>query len=233
MAFSASSQNKDVSKRHASAKIAEILDRLQKVHGRPVSRIRFEPMEELISCILSQHTTDVNSFPAFDRLREACPEWCMVVQAGPEKVADWVRQAGLANQKARHIVACLQKIYERSGDYTLEPIRQMPTDEAQAFLESLPGVGPKTATLVLSFSFGRPTIPVDTHILRVGKRLGIFPESASEKQAHTLAREIVPPDRTFDFHALLIQHGRLYCRAPKPKCSDCVLVADCPWEGKP
>lgn len=190
-------------------------------------------MEELISCILSQHTTDVNSFPAFDRLREACPDWGMVVAAGPEKVADWVRHAGLANQKARHIVACLQKIHDCFGDYTLEPLREMSTEEAQAFLESLPGVGPKTATLVLSFSFGRPTIPVDTHVLRVGKRLGFFPDSANEKQAHAIAREVVPPALAFNFHALLIQHGRLYCRAPKPRCGDCVLLTACPWEGKP
>ena len=186
-------------------------------------------MEELVSCILSQHTADVNSFPAFTRLRETFEDWGDVVEAGPARLADVIRNAGLANQKAKSIIGCLNEIKARSGEYDLELLRGMPTLEARSWLTSLPGVGPKTASIVLCFSFGRETIPVDTHIFRVSKRLGLIPASDDEKRAHDTLLGIVPGEMSFRFHVALIQHGRTVCRAPKPDCPSCPVTDLCDW----
>ncbi len=186
-------------------------------------------MDELISCILSQHTTDVNSFPAFTNLRSTFPDWQSVVDAGPERVAEVIRKAGLANQKSKNIVSCLKAIHERTSEYSLEFLRDMPTLEARTWLMSLPGVGPKTASIVLCFSMGKGTIPVDTHIYRVSWRIGIIPEGLGEVKAHDLLMNIVPVDMAFRYHIDLIQHGRVVCRAPLPACDQCPITDMCQW----
>jgi len=193
---------------------------------------RFDPMEELVSCILSQHTSDANSFPTFTRLRETFPEWSEMAAAGPERVADVIRQAGLANQKARAIVACLREIEARNGAFDLEPLRRMPTLDARRWLMELPGVGPKTASIVLCFSMGRETIPVDTHVYRVSWRLGLIPETLGEIKAHDALMEQVPSDLAFRYHTTLIQHGRTICRAPLPRCEICPVTDACAWYRK-
>lgn len=212
--------------------IAELLEALEEVYGRPRFISRFDPMEELVSCILSQHTSDANSFPAFTRLRETFADWQAVVDAGPEGVAPVIRRAGLANQKAKSIVACLRQIKERNGDYTLENLRDLPMREGRAWLESLPGVGPKTASIVLCFSFGLGAIPVDTHVYRVSWRLGLISDKIDEKKAHDALLEIVPPDLAFRFHVALIQHGRQTCKAPFPDCERCTVRKHCRWLAK-
>ncbi|MFQ3676974.1 MAG: endonuclease III [Fimbriimonadaceae bacterium] len=210
----------------------ELLAALEEVHGRPRYVARFDPMEELVSCIMSQHTTDANSFPAFTRLRETFPEWSDVVPAGPARVADVIRKAGLANQKSKSIVGCLNAIRDRTGGYSIDFLRDLPMAEARRWLESLPGVGPKTASIVLCFSFGMGAIPVDTHVYRVSQRLGIIPETMAEGKAHDALLKIVPPESAFRFHADLIQHGRLICRAPVPDCGACPVRDACRWYRK-
>ena len=202
---------------------------MEQVYGRSRFISRFDPMEELVSCILSQHTADANSFPAFTRLRETYPDWQDVVDAGQEELADVIRKAGLANQKAKSIIRALTEIHERTGSYSLDLLRGMDMPEARAWLESLPGVGPKTASIVLCFSFGMGAIPVDTHVFRVSKRLGIVPDNSDEKKAHDQLLEIVAPEDAFRYHTALIQHGRHTCKAPIPLCDDCVLKTACPW----
>jgi endonuclease III len=189
---------------------------------------RFDPLEELVSCILSQHTTDAKSFPAFTRLRESFEDWQDVVDAGPAKVAPVIWDAGLANGKSKYIVGSLIKIKEEFGDYTLEPLRRMPMLEARAWLMSLPGVGPKTASIVLCFALGRDAIPVDTHIYRVSWRIGLI-EEVGENKAHDLLLEVVPSELAFRYHTALIQHGRLVCKAPLPLCQDCTVTDLCKW----
>jgi len=186
-------------------------------------------MDELISCIMSQHTSDANSFPAFTRLKEAFPEWKDVVAAGPEKLADVIRKAGLANQKAKNIVACLRQIHTRLGEYSLESLRRVPTLEARNWLMELPGVGPKTASIVLCFSMGRETIPVDTHIYRVSWRIGVIPEGIGEVKAHDALLALVPAELAFRYHTDLIQHGRVVCKAPLPNCGACPITDRCRW----
>lgn len=209
--------------------LSHLLDRLEERYGRVRHIPRFDPMEELVSCILSQHTADANSFPAFTRLRTEFPEWEDIDRAGPEGIVETIRKAGLANQKSKSIVNCLREIKERTGEYSLDVLRDMPTVEARAWLESLPGVGPKTASIVLCFSFGRESIPVDTHVFRVSQRLEILPKDTDEKKAHDQLLHLVPAADAFQFHALLIQHGRITCKAPIPVCGECTVIDLCPW----
>lgn len=209
--------------------VTELVARLEEAYGRPRMISRFDPMEELVSCILSQHTSDANSFPAFTRLRETFRDWERVAAATPAELADVIRGAGLANQKSKSIQACLAEIKGRTGDYSLEVLRDLPMDEARKWLISLPGVGPKTAAIVMCFAFGLPAIPVDTHVYRVSWRLGLILEGIGEAKAHDELLHIVPGDLAFRFHVALIQHGRKVCRAPKPHCEQCSVTDLCRW----
>ena len=213
---------------HELGRVQLILQRLESVHGRPRRIARFDPMDELVSCILSQHSSDARSFPAFTRLKERFPVWNDVVEVDCAELADVIRTAGLANQKSKNIQACLRLIYEETGVYSLDILRSMPTMEARAWLLKLPGVGPKTASIVLCFSMGRETIPVDTHVFRVSCRLGLIESAIGEVRAHDALMEIVPNDLSFRFHVDLIQHGRVTCRASSPRCVSCCLVDICP-----
>jgi endonuclease-3 len=188
-----------------------------------------EPMDELVSCILTQHTTDAVAFPTFDEMKKEFSSWQEVVDAGPERLARAIRRVGLANQKARNIIACLNEIHARQGAYDIEHLRAMPMLEGRRWLTSLPGVGPKTASIVLSFSFGKDAIPVDTHVFRVSRRLGLIPEKSSETKAHDLLLESVPPELAYRFHVALIRHGRTLCKAQRPHCGECPLASRCPW----
>ena len=209
--------------------VRSLIERLEERYGRPEWAPRYDPTEELVCCILTQHTTDATAFPAFDKLRETYPTWQEVVDGGPESLAKVIQRVGLANQKSRSIVGCLKEIHARTGGYDLELLRPMPMLEARDWLMSLPGVGPKTASIVLSFAFGREAIPVDTHIFRVCKRLCLIDAKEDEKKAHDSLLNTVPEDLAYRFHVALIQHGRRVCRAPKPKCSECWITDVCCW----
>lgn len=211
--------------------VRALVKTLETQYGWPRYVNRFDPVDELICCILSQHSADANSFPAFTLLRSTLPEWEDVVQAGPERVAEIVKGAGLANQKGKFIVGSLKALDEAFGDYTLDPLRVMPVPEAMAWLQTLPGVGPKTAAIVLCFGFGKGVIPVDTHVHRVSMRLGLISPKTTANQAHDDLLKVVPAELAFAYHSLLIQHGRMVCRAPRPRCAECVVVAQCPRQG--
>ncbi|MCH8273528.1 MAG: endonuclease III [Armatimonadetes bacterium] len=207
--------------------VRDLVETLEESYGRPRFTPRFEPVKELVSCILSQHTTDAVSFPAFARLMERCPEWDQVVALGPERLAEEIRRVGLPNQKARSIIGSLNEIKKRNGAYTLEPLRKLPTDEALKWLVSLPGVGQKTAAIVLCFSFGRPVIPVDTHVFRVSWRLGLIDRKIGAAKAHQALLRRAPEGLAYRFHVALIQHGRRTCRAPTPLCDQCTVSVRC------
>jgi len=209
--------------------IEELLDTLELKYGHSRMIARFDPMDELISCILSQHTSDSSSFPAFTNLRATFPDWQDVVDAGAERVADVIRKAGLANQKSKSIINCLRAIKDELGEYSLEHLRGMPTLQARDWLLKLPSVGPKTASIVLCFSMGRETIPVDTHIFRVSRRIGVLPPDLDENKAHDYLLSLVPGRLAFRYHTVLIQHGRMTCKAPKPDCASCPVTNFCQW----
>lgn len=214
------------------AQVAEAVEGLESVYGRSRFISRFDPMEELVSCILSQHSSDASSFPAFTRLREAYPDWSDLAEADPAVVADVIRKAGLANQKAKSIIRCLREIEAQTGEFSLDFLRGKPLKEARSWLMSLPGVGPKTASIVLCFSFGMDAIPVDTHVFRVSSRLGLLPEKTTEAKSHDVLIDLVPPGMAFRFHTSLIQHGRKICRAPTPKCEICPISHLCAYRNK-
>ncbi len=207
-------------------KVVALVERLEAQYGQAAREAVSDPLEELVSCILSQHTTDVTSFPTYDRLRERFPTWKSMEAAGEPTIADVIRKAGLANQKARSIYRCLVAIREHFGSHTLSPLLAMTTPDARQFLESLPGVGPKTAAIVLCFALGRDVVPVDTHVYRVAMRLGLTPP-VGEAKAHPVLDARCPPGYAFRLHMALIAHGRATCKAPVPRCPECVVAEFC------
>ncbi len=191
-------------------------------------RPRLPPLDELVWTILSQHTSDLNAGRAYDSLRAALPTWDEVLAAPVREVADAIRHGGLADQKAPRIQEVLATVKERTGGFDIAFLAEMPIDEAKEWLRSLPGVGPKTAAVVLSFSLGRPVFAVDTHIYRVAGRLGLIGPKVGVNEAHDVLEASIEPERVFPAHVYLITHGRRICKAQRPLCGACVLVERCP-----
>ena len=186
-----------------------------------------DPVATLVNTILSQNTNDVNRDLAFSRLCERFATWEAVRDAPAEELIDAIRPAGLGPTKAPRIQGALRRISDREGEITLDFLREQSAEEAQAWLTDLPGVGPKTAAIVLCFALGKPAFPVDTHVHRVCGRLGLIPEGTSREKAHDLLAEIVPEPLYYPFHLNLIAHGRAVCHARNPDCDRCVLRDGC------
>lgn len=209
-------------------RVAEIVLRLESAYGRRELSPDGDPLSTLVETILSQNTSDANSGRAFRSLKAAFPRWEDVAAAAPEEISAAIRAGGLAEIKGRRIKRVLETIRERRGDLALDFLRDMPLDSARDWLKDLPGVGDKTAACVLLFSFGLPLLPVDTHIHRVSKRLGLVGGKVSAEEAHVILRRLVPCDLVYSFHVLIIQHGRRICRARSPDCPACALGDICP-----
>jgi endonuclease-3 len=205
----------------------EVTAVLSTLYGAPEWSPRVDPVSELVACILSQHTSDANSIPAFERLRSAYPSWQALLGSGDEAVASLIRSSGFANQKARRIRESLTRIRELRGEFDLSFLSDLPLGEARAWLMALPGIGPKCAAIVLCFALGMPAIPVDTHVFRVGWRLGYYDRSIGEAKAHEVLQDLVPPEIVFAFHVGLINHGRHLCKAQRPRCPACPLRSQC------
>jgi endonuclease-3 len=205
-----------------------VLNRLRKRYGELLPPRRSDPLEELVLTVLSQHTSDVNADRAFVGLRTAFPTWEDVVRAPTRAVADAIRSGGLADTKAPRIQAILREVADRRGAFDLSFLAGQSDDEARAELMSLPGVGPKTAAVVLSFSLGRDAMPVDTHVHRVTRRLGLVPQKASAERADRILHALVPEGLRTPLHVALIRLGREICKAPTPRCRICPLNDICP-----
>ncbi len=218
---------------HLQEKAREVRDRLMAHYGYPHWRPHRDPLEELIITTLAQNSTDHNADIAYRRLRERFPTWMDVMSAPVEEVIEAVRSAGLGNQKGPRIQAILRKVWEERGEFDLNFLAEMRTEEAEAWLTSIKGVGHKTASIVLLFCFGRPTFPVDTHVSRVTKRLGLVPEKASTRQIRALWESLVPPEDYYPLHLNLIRHGREVCIARAPRCEICVLRDVCDYGRSP
>lgn len=189
---------------------------------------RLDPMSELVSTILSQHTSDLNSERAFRKLMETFGSFEAIAEAPVEQIEEAIRMGGLARMKAPRIKAVLRQIREEVGSFDLSFLKDMPLKEAKAWLRRLPGVGPKTAAIILCFAFGMPAMPVDTHIYRVSRRLGLIGPKVSADDAHDILESMVPPEDVFAFHMYLINHGRRVCKAQRPRCGQCALAWGCP-----
>ncbi len=207
----------------------EIYQRLVQFYGKPDWRDPLPAVDELVSTILSQNTNDTNRDRAFVALRRRFPSWEQVRDARPEEVVEAIRVAGLANQKAPRIQAVLREISAQRGALELEFLRELPIEQGIAWLTQFNGVGPKTAAIVMLFSFGRPAFPVDTHIYRVTGRLGIRPEKLTVEQAHEFLAGLFPPETYFSAHLNLIRLGREICQARKPNCPACPLKDLCDY----
>jgi endonuclease-3 len=183
----------------------------------------------LVGTILSQNTNDVNRDRAFARLRERFPDWSQVRDAPAEEVIETIRSAGLANQKGPRIQEALRRITQERRELSLDFLADLPLEEARTWLLSLDGVGPKTAAIVLLFSLGRPAFPVDTHVHRVSRRLGLIGQRTSAEKAHGILEEWLPQHWYYAFHVNVIRHGRQVCHARKPRCEICVLRDLCDY----
>jgi endonuclease-3 len=177
--------------------------------------------------VLSQHTSDVNSARAFAGLKGRFGSWEEVAAAPVEEVADAIRSGGIANIKAQRIKEILEEVEAREGELNLSRLEDMRDVEVDAYLRSLPGVGPKTAACVLLFSMGRDAFPIDTHVQRVCTRLGLLPAGISGDRAHDILAARVPAELRYGFHVALIRHGREICKPRFPRCTDCAVFDLC------
>lgn len=232
--------------------VEDVLAGLATIHGHPTWERRLDPTSELILTILTQNTADTNAEVAFQRLREAYPsglaeerhspgpgwggvglpdgappDWAAVESAPIPELTDVIRPGGLANQKAPRLQATLRTIREARGDYSLEFLGAMAPLEARAWLTAIDGIGKKTASVLLMFSFGMPLMAVDRHVERVSQRVGLLPAKATADDAHDLYLGLLAPGSMYEAHVNLIHHGRVICHARNPAHELCPLRARC------
>jgi endonuclease-3 len=210
-------------------KAQRIFRRLKEIYGEPAWEPKPSPVDELISTILSQNTNDSNRDKAFRALRERYPSWEDALEGPVEGIIDAIRPAGLGPQKGPRIRSVLYTIREARGRIELDFLRRYPAEEARAWLRKLPGVGPKTAAIVMLFSLGLPAFPVDTHVHRVTGRLGLRPERMTADAAHDHLARLFDPGQYAAAHLNLIRLGREVCHARKPDCPRCGLRRMCPF----
>jgi endonuclease-3 len=227
-AASAAPNGGDEQETGSGDRLRSIAARLQRAYETPPWRSHGDPLDELIATVLSQHTSDVNTARAFASLRERLPSWRAVAAAPTDEVAAAIRTGGLANVKAPRIQAILRAIEAERGAYDVDHLGAMSVPEARRWLTSLPGVGPKTASCVVLFSLGKAAFPVDTHVHRVTRRLGVVPSTASPEAVQDAIEREFGDDRDglYRLHLNLIRHGRDVCRAQRPRCAACILS---PW----
>lgn len=188
-----------------------------------------DPLSELVCTILSQHTSDTNRDRAFDSMKRRFPTWEEVRDAPTTGLADAIRSGGLADMKAPRIQALLGRISDERGELNLDFLHDVPPEEAKVWLSRFNGVGPKTAACVLMFACGMPVLPVDTHVFRVSRRLGLIGERTSAEKAHTVLEEMLEPEERYPFHIHMITHGRQVCKAQRPLCELCVVREWCDY----
>lgn len=221
------SEEKELAARRELAKWVH--RRLLDFYGEPQWRNPLPPLDELVSTILSQNTNDVNRDRAFEALRERYSSWEAVRDADEETLIETISVAGLANQKGPRIQNALREITAERGELDLDFLGDMPVREAREWLMSFKGVGPKTAAIVLLFSLGKPSFPVDTHVHRVTGRLGLRPAKMSADKSHDYLEQVFPAETYYPAHLNIIRLGREICQARWPKCPQCPLNDLCAY----
>jgi endonuclease-3 len=226
------SPQKRAADRRKRRRLADVvLERLGERYDHPRwAGPRVDTVSELVLTILSQNTADVNSFRAFTALRERYATWDDVLEAPTDELEDVIRPGGLAPTKSRRIQHILAEVHDTTnGTWDLSFLGTWPLEEAREWLTSLTGIGRKTASIILLFGFGRPAMPVDTHVHRVTTRLGMLPPRTPLTRAHDLLEEVLTPEEMYPFHLETIRHGRDTCRAPRPICGLCPLTDACAY----
>lgn len=206
-----------------------VYDLLVEAYDEPQRRRRLPPVDQLVNTILSQQTNSANRQRAFNGLKERFPDWEAVMDAEVDDVREAIRPAGLANQKAPRIQNALRFIRRERGELSLDFLVDWPVDKAKRWLTEIKGVGPKTASILLLFTFGLPAFPVDTHVHRVTKRLGLIGTKVTADKAHEVLEDMIASEQYYAFHVNLIRHGREICHARGPKCQICVLQEHCDY----
>ena len=242
-------------RRYRPELMSDTLDALRQMYGTPRWQRVYKPTSELVLTMLSANSADINAEKAFDALcrhypvqdrelsarafagfragwggvgiEEAEADWAAVADAPIDELIDVIRPGGLAPTKAPRIQAVLRKIFEERGDFSLEFLGELTAPEALAWLTQIPGIGRKTASVVLLFSFGMPLMPVDRHIERVTKRVGLVPPKATPEQAHDYLQVQLEAERVHEAHVNLITHGRQTCHALRPACGRCAINSRC------
>lgn len=208
--------------------IEEVIDLLEQEYGPREWHADRNPIDVLIGTILSQNTSDANSGRSFASLKASFDSWEAVAAAPTEHIAQVIKSGGLFQIKAARIKQVLEQIEKEQGRISLDSLKSKSMAEAEDYLMRLPGVGHKTASCVLLFSLGKPSLPVDTHIFRVAKRLGLIDSNVSIEKAHGLLQEQILPAKVYQFHIHMIEHGRRICHARQPRCHRCILSGICP-----
>jgi len=216
---------------HLGAKAWEIYRRLLRTYGERPLTPRRKPMHELISTMLSHRTTGHNEALAFKRMWKRFGSWEAIRDAPVEELIQAIAPANFAEAKAPNIKETLRRIIAAQGEPTLDFLRDLSLEEGLRWLMSLPGVGIKTASLVLLFCFGKPALPVDTHVHRVSQRLGLIGPKVNPTAAHALLQALLPPDPhiLYNFHVNVLRHGQQVCVWGVPRCDRCPLTDLCDW----
>lgn len=208
-------------------KIRAIYQELLEKYGQPDEAGDMPGIDYLIETILSQNTNDINRDKAFKNFKEKYGnDYEAVENADREELIDTIRIAGLGPTKAERIQEALRIVREDQGAYSIDFLEEMSVEDAKKWLTDIPGIGPKTASVILCFHFGMPTFPVDTHVHRLSKRLGLVPENSSRTRTHDIMEEKVPDEIKYPFHILLITHGRNSCTARDESCELCEKYGD-------
>ncbi|MDQ2717404.1 MAG: endonuclease III [Chloroflexota bacterium] len=220
--------------------LARVYEKLIAMYGEPKNEPDDDPLGGLIATILSQHTSDINSGRAYQQLVTTFSTWEAVRDATTNKIAEAIKCGGLANIKSVRIQDVLHTLTEQQqeqgetktlAEYLYAELARRTTEEAWHYLRQLPGVGPKTAACVLMFHLDRPAFPIDTHVWRTARRLGLIGPKVSADAAHTLFAKVTPPEWVYPLHVNLIRHGRQICHAQRPACNVCPLYTDCAFVG--
>jgi endonuclease-3 len=206
-----------------------IVQNLESTFGKPKLSRKSDPLAMLINIILSQATSDVNSHRTFRNLKAEFKNWETVLAADESEIADAIRLGGLANQKAKVIKDLLQQIKKKHGKLSLKFVEDMPDETARDFLMNFRGVGPKTVACTLLFASHKEVFPLDTHIFRILRRMGILPEKITDVKAHRLLDELVPAGKFYSMHVNLIRLGKQICRPREPLCEKCPLIEYCDY----
>jgi endonuclease-3 len=214
-------------------RVRAIRDRLREIYGRPLAKPHGQPIAELILTVLSQSTNDRNRDVAYLSLRDRFALWEAVRDAPVDELEEAIRAGGISKVKSARIKAILRAVSDTApgGALSLDWLPELEVPGAQAYLVGLPGVGRKTAACVLLFSFGLRDVPVDTHVSRVGTRLGLFRLGAPFEELHDTLLALTPPGEELEFHMNMLRHGRRTCHARRPRCEECALARMCPSAG--
>lgn len=206
-----------------------IVQNLERAYGVPENRRSSDPLDMLVKIILSQATSDTNSHRTFAALKKRFPTWDAALRARASTIAVTIRSGGLSNQKAQVIKEILRQIRDEHGSLDLSFLHDFDEEAATGYLRQFRGIGPKTIACTLLFACRKEVFPLDTHIFRVLRRVGLIPQKSTDQRAHEIMNRTVPKGKFYSLHVNLIRHGRALCRPREPICERCPIVEYCDY----